>query len=77
VVRTERRRRLTAVATAYDQLAVLVRHQSLVMFGWATAFDGTSGDVQIRFGDQFPRALDLVARGVGGRTLVTRKPVRR
>jgi GT2 family glycosyltransferase len=72
---------LAAVATAYDpswqMLGTDVGPEQA--FGWATAFDGTSGDVQIRFGDQFPRTLAiwLLAAVWAVALWVTRKPVRR
>jgi hypothetical protein len=72
---------LAAVATAYDPswqvLGTDVGPEQ--SFGWATAFDGTSGDVQIRFGDQFPRTLAiwLLAAVWAVALWVTRKPVRR
>jgi hypothetical protein len=72
---------LAAVATAYDPSWELVGRgvRPEPSFGWATSFSGASGDVQIRFGDQFPRTLAmwLLAAVWAVALWVTRKPVRR
>jgi hypothetical protein len=69
------------VATAYDPSWELVGHDTRPerSFGWATSFSGASGDVQIRYGDQFPRTLSmwLLAAAWAVALWVTRKPVRR
>ncbi len=72
---------LATVASAYDPSWELVGKDTSPerSFGWATSFTSTSGDVQIRFGDQFPRTLAMwVLAAVWAVALwVTRKPVRR
>jgi GT2 family glycosyltransferase len=72
---------LATVATAYDPSWELVGPNTPPerSFGWATSFAGTSGDLQIRFGDQFPRTLEmwLLAAVWAVALWVTRKPVRR
>jgi GT2 family glycosyltransferase len=72
---------LAAVASAYDPSWELVGRDAPPdrSFGWATSFSGASGDVQIRFGDQFPRTLAmwLLAAVWAVALWVTRKPVRR
>jgi hypothetical protein len=72
---------VAAVATAYDPSWELLGSDARPerAFGWATSFSGTSGDVQIRFGDQFPRTLAIWLLAVAWAVAlwVTRKPVRR
>jgi GT2 family glycosyltransferase len=72
---------LATVATAYDPSWELVGPgtQPDRSFGWATSFSGPPNDVQIRFGDQFPRTLAmwLLAAVWAVALWVTRKPVRR
>jgi len=80
-VGTSGRGDLATVATAYDPSWELVGPGTSPerSFGWATSFAGATGDVQIRFGDQFPRTLAmwLLAAVWAVALWVTRKPVRR
>jgi len=72
---------LATIATAYDPSWELLGSDAPPerSFGWATSFSGASGDVDVRFGDQFPRtlALWLLAAVWAVALWVTRKPVRR
>jgi GT2 family glycosyltransferase len=48
-------------------------------FGWATAFTGTVGPVEVRYGAQLPHTIEIVVLAVlwGAALWITRKPVAR